>query len=276
MPDHHPGSRPEESRRSWSDVLQGMQDEIAGLDPRYRVVAAALRELDAFSYSASHDLRAPLRGIDGFSLALLEEYGESLDETARGYIDRIRAATRRMAGLIDDLLALSRISRTRPVVEPVSLTGICVNLAAALRQREPDRDLRFEVAEAMEVVGDRGLLTIAIQNLLENAAKYTRHSEPAIIEIDLIPSEDGPGFQVLRVRDNGAGFDMRYQDQLFAPFRRLHSDAEFPGTGIGLATVQRVATVHGGRVWGIGAPGAGAEFFLALPAGGRDGVRESE
>ena len=222
----------------------------------------ANRELESFSYSVSHDLRAPLRHIDGFSLALREEFAEALSAEGREYLARIRAATGRMGQLIDDLLELSRVSRGDVFREPVDLSRIVHTLAAELREAEPGRKVTFEIADNILVDGDIRLLRIAMANLVGNAWKYTGKKEEALIRVGVV---DGTGQRAVFVSDNGAGFDMRYADKLFGPFQRLHRATEFEGNGIGLATVQRIIHRHGGRVWAEAEVGNGATFYFTLP-----------
>jgi signal transduction histidine kinase len=236
----------------------------AELEDRVRKRTAELeyayRELEAFSYSVSHDLRAPLRGIDGFSLALLEDYGDTLDETARGYLERVRAGTRRMGLLIDELLTLSRVTRQEMNREPVDLGAIALEVGQELGRAADGRRVDLRLQGGLGAEGDPRLLRLVLTNLLENAWKFTaRQAEP---RVELGRRPDGAYF----VRDNGAGFDMAYAHKLFAPFQRLHSADEFPGTGIGLAIVQRVVHRHGGRVWAEAKPGEGATFYFTLPA----------
>jgi len=222
---------------------------------------AANKELEAFAYSVSHDLRAPLRGIDGWSLALLEDYGGSLDENARQYLGRVRSETQRMGELIDDLLKLSRITRVQMNVEPVDFSGLAESIAARLREAEPGRDIDFAIAPGLTVNGDRMLLDVALTNLLTNAAKFTSRQSMALIEVGRTGEN---GNSVYYVRDNGVGFDMAYSSLLFGAFQRLHKQSEFPGTGVGLATVQRVIRRHGGNIWAEAKPDAGATFYFTL------------
>ncbi|MDE3076852.1 MAG: PAS domain S-box protein, partial [Chloroflexota bacterium] len=222
---------------------------------------AANRELEAFSYSVSHDLRAPLRSIDGFSQVLLEDHGAQLSEEAKGTLDRVRAASQRMAALIDDLLQLSRLTRTDMQRRPVDLSEIAHRTIDELRSREPERNVEVQVAPGLVVQADQRLMEIALQNLLVNAWKFTSKHEQARIEFG---ATDVDGRQAYFVRDDGAGFDMAYSDKLFGPFQRLHRATEFEGTGVGLATVQRVINRHGGRVWAEGEVERGACFFFTL------------
>jgi light-regulated signal transduction histidine kinase (bacteriophytochrome) len=217
------------------------------------------RELDAFSYSVSHDLRAPLRSVDGFSRLLAEDYGEKLDDEARSYLDRIRASVQQMSTLIEALLDLARISRSTLTVEQVDLSSLAEEVIAELRQADPQRQVNTTVESGLVTRGDRNLLKIVLVNLLSNAWKFT--AKRADARIELSRHED----DTFVVRDNGAGFDMEHAKQLFVPFQRLHSQAEFRGTGVGLTTVQRVIERHGGRIRADAKPGEGASFFFSLP-----------
>lgn len=222
---------------------------------------AANSELDAFAYSVSHDLRAPLRSIQGFGQALIEDCGERLDELGREHLQRIRKATERMAALIDDLLELSRVTRVSLRSERVDLSGAAEAILAELAEGDPDRSVRVSVMPGAIATGDPRLLKVVLDNLLRNAWKYTRRKPDAHIEFGV--SDEGPA-PVYYVRDNGVGFDMAYVDKLFQPFQRLHSVAEFEGTGVGLASVQRIVTRHGGRVWAEGAEDQGATVYFTL------------
>lgn len=220
------------------------------------------RELESFSYSVSHDLRAPLRGIAGFALALEDHVGTALDDTAQGYLRRVRGAADRMSDLIDDLLKLSRLTRAEMRWETVDLSALAGVVLAEKRESEPDRNVHARIEPGMAVQGDPDLLRILLENLLGNAWKFTRRQAVAEIEIGREIAEDGA--TVFWVRDNGVGFDMRYVHKLFSPFQRLHAQTDFPGTGIGLAIVQRVAARHGGRVWAEAGPDGGACFRFQL------------
>lgn len=222
---------------------------------------ASNKELEAFAYSVSHDLRAPLRGIDGWSLALVEDYGAQLDEQAQEYLARVRSEAQRLGVLIDDLLQLSRITRDRLQPSVVDLSAVAGTVAGRLRESYPDRRLAFLIAPGLTAVADARLLEIALTNLLDNAVKFTRPRAEARIEFS--QSEDG-GVPAFCVRDNGVGFDMAYAGKLFGAFQRLHRTSEFPGTGIGLATVQRIIRRHGGRVWAQAERDRGAAFFFTL------------
>ncbi|HVZ65163.1 MAG TPA: ATP-binding protein, partial [Lacunisphaera sp.] len=214
-----------------------------------------------FSYSVSHDLRAPLRSIDGFSRILLRDQAAALDAPGREHLSRIRAATQRMATLIDDLLQLSRTARADLRPGPVELAGMARAIAAGLDAGEPARHVAWCIAPELVVTADAALMRIVLENLLGNAWKFTSRRDGAQIEFD---AEDRDGERVFFVRDNGAGFDMRYVDKLFGAFQRMHTVDEFPGTGIGLATAQRIILRHGGRVWAEGEPDRGAMFLFTL------------
>lgn len=220
---------------------------------------AANMELEAFSYSVSHDLRAPLRTIDGFSQALIEDCGDAMTEEDREYLERIRTACARMEHLIDDLLRLSRVTRTEMHRRDVNLSEMAERIAADLQQAEPERRVSFDIQPGVIANADEQLVFIVLENLIGNAWKFTSGASEVRIEFG---ETDLRGERVFYVRDNGAGFDMAYVGKLFAPFQRLHSAEEFPGTGIGLAIVARVIRRHGGRVWAEGAPGKGATFYF--------------
>ncbi len=222
---------------------------------------AVNRELEAFSYSVSHDLRAPLRSIDGFSLALLEDCGHQVDETGRDYLNRVRAASQRMGHLIDDLLNLSRITRSDMHRERIDLSALARTIVEEMRATGPLREVEISIEPGLFVEGDPRLLRVALENLLGNAWKFTGRQERASIEFGSARNE---GETIFYVRDNGAGFDMNYSDKLFGAFQRLHSMNEFKGTGIGLATVQRIIHRHGGRIWADGAVDRGATFYFTL------------
>ena len=227
---------------------------------------AANRELEAFSYSVSHDLRAPLRAIDGFSQALLEDYTERLDAEGKDYLQRIRGATQRMAELIEALLALSRVTRTELQRDSIDFSHMARAIAADLQQQEPGRHVEWSIADGLMADGDARLLRVVLENLLGNAWKFTAKTSAARIELGRLSQNDGT--ETFFVRDNGAGFDMAFADQLFGVFQRLHRDNEFGGTGVGLAIVHRVVTRHGGQVWAEGRPDEGAIFYFSLPLRG--------
>lgn len=251
-------------------ALQALTQELEQrVRERTMQLEAANHELEAFSYSVAHDLRAPLRSIDGFSQALLEDYHDRLDAIGQDFLRRVRAASQRMAELIDDLLELSRVTRVAMESEAVNLSRLAEQILQELQQRDPNRRVEVTVSEDMKVTGDARLLRLVLANLLENAWKFTGSCAQARIELGM---QSHHGGTVFFVRDNGVGFDMAYVDKLFAPFQRLHGAAEFPGTGIGLATVQRIIHRHGGRVWAEGAVGQGAAFFLSLPRPAKGGA----
>ena len=217
--------------------------------------------MESFAYSVSHDLRAPLRGIDGWSLALVEDFGAQLDEEARHYLGRVRSEAQRMGQLIDDLLRLSRVTRAALDRDSVDLTAMARSIADNLREIHADRQIEFAVQPGLTAYGDARLLEVVLTNLLNNAAKFTGKQAEARIEVGRTENGGKPAFYV---RDNGAGFDMAYARSLFGPFQRLHRSSEFPGTGIGLATVQRIVHRHGGRVWAEAQVGRGATFYFTL------------
>jgi PAS domain S-box-containing protein len=232
------------------------------LEERIQAVTAVNEELETFSYSVSHDLRAPLRSIDGFSQALIEDYAGVLDATAVGYLDRVRAATQRMGQLIDDLLKLSKITRATLERKTTDISAVARSIIKDLRAAEPDRKLVIEVADDLHASADPQLLEIALENLLRNAWKFT--SKVAHPHIEVGAHATAEGTQEFFVKDNGAGFDMAYAPKLFGAFQRLHAASDFPGTGIGLATVRRIITRHDGRVWADSRSGKGATFFFTL------------
>ncbi len=224
-------------------------------------LSAANEELSAFAYSVSHDLRAPLRGIDGWSLALLDDCADRLDDQGRQYLGRVRSEAQRMGRLIDDLLALSRVTRTEMRAEPVDLSSLAEAITDRLRTAHVDRQVELTVQPNLSARGDATLLELALTNLLDNAWKFSSTRSTARIEFGRTPVD---GQQAFYVRDNGAGFDMAYSDKLFGAFQRLHRSSEFPGTGVGLATVQRIIRRHGGRIWAEAGVDEGATFYFTL------------
>jgi len=252
------------ARRRMEDALRTVNEQLElRVEERTAELGAANRELESFAYSVSHDLRAPLRSIDGFTQALVEDYAPTLDERGLDYCNRVRKAAGRMGHLIDDLLVLSRITRAEMRVEDVDLSAMASDILALLHEREPERHVHVHVQAGLRVRGDLGLLRIMLENLIDNAWKYTRKTAEADIEVGA--RWDG-NRQVFFVRDNGAGFDMAMAGKLFAPFQRLHSTQDYAGTGIGLATVSRVAARHGGRVSASAQVGKGAVFEFVLPS----------
>jgi signal transduction histidine kinase len=227
------------------------------VDERTAALEAANRDLEAFSYSVSHDLRTPLRAIDGFSQALLEDYQAQLDNTAQRYLKRIRVGAQRMGELIDDLLALARVSRVSLNLVALDLSSLAGEIVAEIRRRDPERATPVHIAPGLSARGDARLLRIALENLLDNAWKYTARHPDAQVWV-------GRDDTTFYVRDTGAGFDMTYVDKLFEPFQRLHVDGIYEGTGIGLAIVARIISHHGGRIWATGDVDKGATFFFTL------------
>jgi PAS domain S-box-containing protein len=244
-----------------SNLLEDIQAANRLLTTTTQQLKVTNAELESFAYSVSHDLRAPLRAIDGFSQALLEDYQAQLDAVGQDYLRRVRAASQRMAQLIDDLLTLSRITRREMKHQAVNLTALVKSIANALQASEPERQVTFTIANDVVVQGDEGLLRVALENLLNNAWKFSSKQPQAHIEFGVT---DQGEHVVYFVRDNGAGFDMAYANKLFGPFQRLHSINEFPGTGIGLATVQRIMHRHGGRIRAEAAVSEGATFYFTL------------
>lgn len=243
------------------DITERKRAEAA-LQKAKLELEAANKELEAFSYSVSHDLRAPLRSVDGFSQALLEDYGELLPAEGRNFLERIRSSAQRMAALIDDLLNLSRVTRAPLHIVPVDLSKLAENILEELKRIDAGRDVKIRIAKNLKAGADPHLLQIVLENLISNAWKFTSGREMAEIEIG---SKDENGETTYFIRDNGAGFDMTYASKLFGAFQRLHAMTEFPGTGIGLATIQRIIHRHGGRVWAQGAVDQGATFYFTLP-----------
>jgi signal transduction histidine kinase len=231
------------------------------VEERTAELAAANKELEAFSYSVSHDLRAPLRSIDGFSQALAEDYGDKLDSEAMGHLRRVRAAAQRMGLLIDDMLNLSRVTRAEMHRERVDLSEIARSIASELQKTDCQREAEWVIEDGIEVYGDSRLLRVVLDNLLANAWKYTSKHARARIEFGY---DQHNGKATYFVKDDGAGFDPDHAGMLFGAFQRLHKLAEFPGTGVGLATVHRIVHRHGGRVWAEGAVEKGATFYFTL------------
>jgi len=250
-------------RKQAEEAIQRLNETLEErIEERTTQLAAANRELEAFSYSVSHDLRSPLRGIDGWSLALLEDYGPILDEQGQTHIHKVRTEVQRMGMLIDDILKLSRITRADMNKEKVDLSGIAETIVTRLQEIKPeDRRVGFDIQKGLTATGDPKLLEVVLTNLLDNSFKFTSKRQEAHIEFGQTTMEGEPAFFV---RDNGAGFDMTYATNLFGAFQRMHRVSEFPGTGVGLATVQRVINRHGGRIWATSEVGQGTTFYFIL------------
>lgn len=249
-------------QRAVEDELREHRDHLEELvSERTRELEIANKELESFAYSVSHDLRAPLRAIDGFSQALQEDYESGLDETAKSHLGRVRAASQRMGELIDDILNLSRVTRSEMGSSTVDLSRIAAAVVSRLRDLEPERDVEIRIEEGVQASGDKVLLGVVLDNLIGNAWKYSAGEPGARIEFGVIEQS---GRQTFFVRDNGVGFDMRYANKLFGIFQRLHRAEEFEGTGVGLATVQRVIQRHQGCVWAEASPGEGACFYFTI------------
>jgi light-regulated signal transduction histidine kinase (bacteriophytochrome) len=251
-----------ESLSPFEMAQRGFQENISNLQHRTLELELVNKELESFSYSVSHDLQAPLRSIDGFSQALYEDYFEQLDEQGKDHLQRIRKATQLMSELIDALLVLSRVTRVEIKRESVDLSGMAKAIAEELRRTQPERKADFLIAEGLTATGDLRLLRVVLENLIGNAWKFTSKQENARIELGLLKQSRGrPAYFV---RDNGSGFNMDNAGKLFNAFQRLHSAGEFPGTGIGLATVKRIIHRHGGCVWAEGEVDKGATFYFTL------------
>lgn len=239
---------------------------------RAAALESANKEMEAFSYSVSHDLRAPLRSIDGFSQAIIEDYEDEIDERGKDYLRRVRSAAQRMALLIDDMLNLSSVTRNEMVLKETDFSGMAEDIAGKLRELQPERQVDFVIQPGIRVMGDENLLRIALENLFNNAWKYTSKHPKARIELGSRASGRKPGFFV---KDDGAGFDMKYAQKLFGAFQRMHTAEEFSGTGVGLATVQRIIHRHGGKIWAESEVEKGATFHFTIP-GKEAGIGDPE
>lgn len=256
----------EAARAALREANENMESQV---HERTAQLERANKELEAFSYSVSHDLRSPLRGIDGWSLALQEDYGAQLDAAGRTYLERIRSEAHRMGELIDGMLEFARLGRTTLAPRPLDLSALASTVAERIRASQPERQIAFRIEDKLQAEGDPRLLEAVLHNLLENASKFSASRKPAQIVFGRRwAAEPASGKQVeaFYVQDNGAGFDMQYAAKLFGVFQRLHRNSEFPGTGIGLATVQRIVQRHGGQIWAEAAPERGATFFFTLGA----------
>ena len=248
-------------RNKATTAHQKLQTAFRSLNAAKEAADAYNREIEAFSYSVSHDLRTPLRSLAGFSQVLLDEYADNLDATGRNFLNRIVAAAAKMGQLIDDLLNLSRVTRTEMTRERVNLSEVAGRISGTLAESVPGRQVEFRLTGGLEADCDEALVTIVLQNLLSNAWKFTAKCEHAVIEFGLLTDNNEA---VYFVRDNGAGFDMEYAGKLFNPFQRVHKATDFPGTGIGLATVKRIIERHGGRIWIEGWVGKGATVYFTM------------
>ncbi|MBI3284870.1 MAG: HAMP domain-containing protein [Burkholderiales bacterium] len=274
--------------RAFDLMAARLTESVLALEHKSALLQETNRELESFSYSVSHDLRSPLRGIDGWGLALLEDYGGQLDSTAHEYVNRIRYETQRMGHLIDDLLQLAQVTRSEIKRELVDLSGLADKIAYQLKLSHAERKIEFVIQAGLTVNGDLRLLDILLTNLFDNACKFTGPRSTARIEFCSGIAEDPATKLRVRtyfVRDNGVGFDMAHAQRLFGAFQRLHRASEFPGIGIGLATVQRIVHRHGGKIWADSSPDRGATFYFTLaqtgpfPSGTSliplDGVKEA-
>lgn len=258
--------------REYNELLDRLQDsyqELSNEEQRLRVMVdirtrklqQTNQELESFSYSVSHDLRSPLRAIEGFCRILLEDYADVLDETGKDYLIRVRGASEHMSGLIDDLLRLSRVTRSDLKWQPVNLSELAGDSLAKLMDLQPERTVKINIAPDLVTSGDPDMLSILMDNLIGNALKYTAKMEQPAIEFNTTQADGGPAYYI---KDNGVGFDMQYASTLFVPFQRLHKADEFEGTGIGLATAQRIVHRHNGRIWAEARIGEGATIYFTL------------
>lgn len=243
-----------------SQATDHLEETVA---QRTHELVTANKELEAFSYSVSHDLRAPLRGIDGFSQILVEDYADKLDGEAIRYLGFIRSGVQKMGVLIDDLINLSRLARTEFKREEIDLATIGAEILKELQAQNPERKFEFKNFNSQKVMVDAGLMRVALQNLMSNAWKYSRNKDVSLIELG---EADIEGVKTFYVKDNGVGFDMRFYDKLFQPFQRLHNKDQFDGTGIGLATVARIIRRHNGTIWAESKIGEGSTFYFTLGA----------
>jgi signal transduction histidine kinase len=253
--------------RSFDAMAQTLEGSFAQVERNNQDLAALNKELESFSYSVSHDLRAPLRSMDGFSLVLLEDYGERLDEEGKDAIARIRAASQRMGNLIDDLLRLSQVTRSELNLVPVDVSAMAREIAAFLEHEQRKAPVQWLIEEGLTLRADKALIRIALLNLMQNSWKFTGRTWQPVIRVG---AEDRDGGKVYFVADNGVGFDMAHAGHLFGAFRRMHHAADFPGTGVGLAIVERIIRRHQGSIWADAALDEGATFFFTVAQPGSD------
>lgn len=258
----------DDTTRALLNILDDFDEERTKTEQVLALLQVANKELETFSYSVSHDLRAPLRSIDGFSQILLEDYQDKLDEEGQDNLRRVRAASQRMGVLIDDILKLSRISRFDMHRQPVDLSRLAGEIAEDLKAEYPKRRIDFKITSGLVTHGDAHLLRIVLENLLGNAAKFTGNRKEAIIQFGSQEKKSGPA--IYFVRDNGAGFNMKYAKNLFGVFQRLHKSSDFPGTGVGLATVKRILSRHQGQIWAESVEGKGTTFYFTTELERRD------
>ncbi len=252
-----------ETQRALMNMLEDIEVERLKAEQAKILTEAINRELEAFSYSVSHDLRAPLRAISGFVQAVVEDCGPQLDKEGRRYLGLIQDNAHKMGQLIDDLLTFSRLGRQQLVETRIDMDELAQTVYAELKAQMPQRDINFRCRLAPPAYGDKAMIQQVLVNLFSNAVKFTRNRQNATIEFGYLPEEGGAYY----VRDNGVGFDMQYVDKLFGVFQRLHDVTEFEGTGVGLALVHRIITRHGGRVWAEGKVDVGATFYFSLSRG---------
>ncbi len=259
--------------RDLGSMTQSLRNSLAQVERSNQELAALNTELEAFSYSVSHDLRGPLRAMDGFSLVLIEDYGDKLDEEGKDALGRIRAASQHMGRLIDDLLRLSKVTRAELKMKRVDLTGIAHGVVESLPRDRSGRAVEWAIEDGMTITADTELMRIAMQNLIGNAWKFTGKTENATIRVGTLERD---GRKLCFVADNGAGFDVAHADRLFGAFQRLHHAADFSGTGIGLAIVQRIIHRHGGKIWAEAKEGEGATFFFTVGDLENDSSRQQD
>ncbi len=258
-------NKADDARRALTNMLEDVETERARAENANTLLEATNRELESFSYSVSHDLRAPLRAISGFSEAVMEDYASRLDDQGRRYLGFIAENANKMGQLIDDLLAFSRLGRQPVMKAAVDIGALAEAISGELLSQSPGRKIRFTIRPAPPAYGDRAMIHQVLVNLFSNAVKFTKNKDVAEIEFGYQENPDDDTGGAYYIRDNGAGFDMRYVDKLFGVFQRLHSIAEFDGTGVGLALVSRIITRHGGRVRAHGEVDRGAVFYFTLP-----------